>query len=98
MTVKILKMTEEMDFVLTFGSEGSRGGEKEKVVSPVTKTQRSKNVQNLQNIKSPPVILSCNIHVDTTETSFSRVLVSNLAVNGLEQPTMEGGLLSRLTR
>lgn len=43
-------------------------------------------VRSLQNIKFPPAILSCNIHVDTTETTimsrFSRVLMSSLAVNG----------------
>lgn len=46
----------------------------------------SQRVRSLQNIKFPPAILSCNIHVDTTETTimsrFSRVLMSSLAVNG----------------
>lgn len=42
-----------------------------------------KRVQNLQNIEIPPAVLSCNIHVDTIETTvFSRVLMSTLAVKG----------------
>ena len=46
----------------------------------------ARRVQSLQNIKIPPAVLSCNIHVDTIETtmsSFSRVFMSSLAVKGL---------------
>lgn len=31
----------------------------------------ARKVQSLQNIKIPPEILSCNIHVDTIETTMS---------------------------
>lgn len=31
----------------------------------------AQRVQSLQNIKIPPAILSCNIHVDTIETTMS---------------------------
>lgn len=80
MAVKRSEMTEELDFVLTLGSGGSGRGRK--VVKPCHKNTMLKNVQNLQNTKRPPVILSCNIHVDTTETSFSQLLVFDLAVDG----------------
>lgn len=46
----------------------------------------AQRVQSLQNIKIPPAVLSCNIHVDTIETTmsrFSRVFMSGLAVKGL---------------
>lgn len=45
----------------------------------------AQRVQSLQNIKISPSVLSCNIHVDTIETtmsSFSRVFMSSLAVKG----------------
>lgn len=57
------------------------------VFSAPSHKHNAQRVQSLQNIKIPPAILSCNIHVDTTETtSFSpplTVLVFSLAVNGL---------------
>lgn len=56
----------------------------------------AQRVQSLQNIKISPSVLSCNIHVDTTETtmsSFSRVFMSSLAVKGLG-PGSGGGCLT----
>lgn len=59
--------------MLTLGS-GSRGG------TALSHKHNAQRVQSLQNIKIPPAVLSCNIHVDTIETtmsSFSRVLMSS---------------------
>lgn len=54
--------------------------------SAMSHKHNAERVQSLQNTEIPPAVLSCNIHVDTTETtmsSFSRVFMSRLAVKGL---------------
>lgn len=82
MAVRYRKMAREgAGFVLTLGS-GSRaggggggggGGVVEGDIWALlchTNTML-KRVQSLQNIKIPPAVLSCNIHVDTIETTMS---------------------------
>lgn len=59
--------------MLTLGS-GSRGAGGGGLGTALSHKHNAQGVQSLQNIKIPPAILSCNIHVDTIETtSFSRV-------------------------
>lgn len=48
-------------------------------LSALSHKHNAQRVQDLQNIKIPPSILSCNIHVDTTETAmfFQEFLMSS---------------------
>lgn len=55
----------------------------------------AQRVQSLQNIKSPPAILSCNIHVDTLETTMSEF---GLAVEGSSPTRQRISQLSWLRR
>lgn len=51
----------------------------------VTQTQCSKSSKVLQNIKIPPAVLSCNIHVDTIERIMSSLLESVRVQSGSER-------------
>lgn len=53
-------------FALALGS-GSWGG----LGTALSHKHNAQRVQSLQNIKIPPAILSCNIHVDTIERTMS---------------------------
>lgn len=61
---------------------GGRGGRVFFGHCSVTQTQCSKS---LQNIKIPPAILSCNIHVDTIETTMSSFSESFHVQSGSER-------------
>lgn len=45
----------------------------------------AQRVQSLQNIKIPPSVLSCNIHVDTIETTMSSLFKSFHVQSGSER-------------